>query len=119
MPAALITIVLFVIYDLVRRKPAIEPEFARTFDSAGSLERTTPHGALPEARITPLTVVDDDDEYDDDGYVDEDEEYDYYDESESRDLLNLSEDDDPEDDDPEPPQSPRDRWGRRAGSKAG
>ena len=124
-PAALITIVLFVIYDLVRRKPAIEPEAVRTFDSAGSLERTTPHGALPEARITPLTVVDDDDEYDDDGYVDEDEdededeEYDYYDESDPGDVLSFSEDDDPEDDDPEPPQSPRDRWGRRAGSKAG
>ena len=110
-PAALITIAIFVIYDLIRPKPAVEPEFAQTFDAAGSLEGSTAHGALPEAKITPLTVVDDDDD-DDDAEDDEDE-------SPSGNLLDLSDDEPAEDDDDPEPPSPKDRWGRKAGSKAG
>lgn len=96
-PAALLVILLFFIYDLLRPKPAIEAENASDFEAAGAIEFES-RRELPEAMITPLSVVDE--------------------ETIESDVLN---DDNPDgDDDPNPPAKPKDsRWGRNADTKAG
>ena len=119
-PAALAVILAFTIYDLLRRKPEIEDPYAgQSFESAGSLTSGDAQRALPEARITPLTVVDEDGDFDDD-------EYEYYDEDEFDVLVESDDDgdlynDEPfeDDDDPQPPKrSKGSRWGRDADGKA-
>ena len=98
-PAALIMIVLFTVYDLLRRTPEVEFDSRETFDAAGAID-VTHRSALAEASVTSLTVVDEEDDYphEDDGDV-------------------LGEDsDDGDDGEPESPKEPR--WGRSAGGKA-
>ncbi len=112
-PAALLCILAFWIYDLIRPKPAHLDPASASFDSAGMLDAGDERQALPEAHITPLTVVDEDDyEYYDDEYDDEfDDEYEEDD---------YEAEDSDSDDDPEPPERPDEpRWGRRADTKAG
>ena len=113
-PAALITILLFVIWDALRRKPE-EHELrpAEEFEPAGVLEASGQR-ALPEGDttvVTPLTVVDEEDDLDHldvggDVLADDDVEEEFLD----------------DDDDPEPTTKKRSkdgRWGRDASSKAG
>lgn len=92
-------IVLFTVYDLLRRTPEAEFDSRETFDAAGAID-VTHRSALAEASVTSLTVVDEEDDYphEDDGDV-------------------LGEDsDDGDDGEPESPKEPR--WGRSAGGKA-
>lgn len=98
-PAALIMIVLFTVYDLLRPKPEPEFETGETFDAAGAIDASR-RNALPEASVTSLSVVDE-----------EDGDY-----AQSSDDI-LGDDADEGDDEPKPPKEPR--WGRSAGSKAG
>lgn len=118
-PAALLLILLFTLYDLLRPKPALD-SYAPAFDDAGELGT---RGALPEAKITPLTVVDEDGEQfastgsvdgDDDEYLEDEDGFDKHDFNE----YDESEFDD--DDDPTPPQRKKEnRWGRDADPRAG
>lgn len=111
-PAALIMIVLFTVYDLLRPKAApVHAPSSDLFDAAGVLEAMRSQ-ALPEGSVTPLTVVDEDDDTNkesdagsnDDGHTEADVETD------EPDL----------DDDPDPPRKSRDnRWGRGTGREAG
>ncbi len=91
-PAALVTILLFVIVDLFRRKPAEEFEPAEGFEAAGVLDASSTR-ALPEASVTTLIVVDEDES--DVLAEDEDEE----DDAESDEDADESDDDDDDDDD--------------------
>ncbi len=112
-PAALLTILGFVIFDLLRRKPEPEPVYqSDPFDAAGVLEATGQR-ALPETTaIRNLTVVDEE-EAADNGF--------------ERDILAGEEtavhESNEFDDDPTPPSTKKSskdgRWGRDAGSKAG
>lgn len=110
-PAALLVILAFVIFDALRKKPEAEQlRRADDFDPAGVLEASGQR-ALPEGTVTPLVVVDEDEEELEpivgDDVLAEDEEED------------LIEDDDP-DDEPESKKRSKDgRWGRDASSKAG
>ncbi len=92
-PAALITILALTVYDLLRRKPAIEPLQAEAFEPAGAIQVES-RRELPEAMITPLSVVDDEGDL-------------------------LTEEDPGGDDDPNPPSRRESRWGRDADPKAG
>lgn len=116
-PAALAVILLFVIWDALRKKPeaqVLRP--ASEFEAAGVLEaegqRALPEGA---STVTPLIVVDEDDG--DDDYEDD------LDPDVGDDILSDDEDelyDDEDDPEPEPKKRPKDgRWGRDASSKAG
>jgi hypothetical protein len=105
-PAALLVILGFALLDLIRRKPT-EPKLRRAedFDAAGVLEA---HGqrALPEAKVTPLVVVDkaDGPNPEADIFADEPDE----------------ELDDEDGDEPKAQKRSKDgRWGRDASSKAG
>ena len=122
LPAALAIILLFTVFDLLRRKPAIDEYDVPAFDAAGSLEAGDQR-ALPEASITPLTVVDEDEQLHVEEFnvlVEEDDEFEYYDE----DAEYYDDEDDEseiydEDEDPRPPKrSKNNRWGRDAGGKA-
>lgn len=108
-PAALLVIFAFVIFDLLRKKPEEETlRRAEDFTPAGVLEAQGQR-ALPEANVTPLVVVDEDDgneEFSDDDVLNEDD--DEFDEEE------------PDDDGPKSKKRSKDgRWGRDASSKAG
>lgn len=104
-PAALIMIVLFTVYDLLRPKPpVVEAPSSDLFDAAGVLEAMRSQ-ALPEGSVTPLVVVDEDENEAEEQEAEDDED-DGDDESDESDI----------DDDPDPPGS---RWGRDPGSKAG
>ena len=108
-PAALLVIFAFVIFDLLRKKPA-EPTLRRAedFTAAGVLEAQAQR-ALPEASVTPLVVVDEEEELavsDSDVLNEEDEE--------------EPDEDEPNGDDPKAKKRSKDgRWGRDASSKAG
>jgi len=112
-PAALIVIFAFVIFDLLRKKPAEESlHRADDFDAAGILEAQAQR-ALPEASVTPLVVVDEDENEDDDL---DDQETDLLREEDEDD----SDEDEPDGDDPKAKKRSKDgRWGRDASSKAG
>lgn len=115
-PAALVTILLFVIWDLFRKKPAEALVPAEPFDAAGVLDAASQR-ALPEASVTTLVVVDEDgDELD--VLSDEDDDEDEDDESSEDDEDEDEGDDDDEDGDTSS-KSKSSRWGRDAGSKAG
>ncbi len=113
-PAALVIILLFTVFDLIRRKPEETPLEAEGFDAAGELDASEQR-ALPES-TTRLTVVDEDEVgTDDDGIID---------------VLakeSSGDDEDSEGGDDEPPtnkskkkdRSKDGRWGRDASSKAG
>ncbi len=95
-PAALLLILLFTVYDLLRRKPAVEAPDAVDFEAAGSIEHES-RRELPEAMITPLSVVDEEDV-----------------------LLDNDYDDFGDGDDPHPPSRAKEsRWGRDTDPKAG
>ena len=109
-PMALLTILVFTIWDLVRKKPEQTLRRADDFEPAGILEAKGSR-ALPEASFTPLVVVDEDEEVE---------------------LDILDEDDDQETDDEPDEQASEEtgdtstkkrskdgRWGRDASSKAG
>ncbi|MGI9605927.1 MAG: hypothetical protein ACR2P0_07280 [Acidimicrobiales bacterium] len=101
-PAALLTILAFVVFDLIWHKPEpVEEEF----DPNAVLDAPS-HRALPEANVTSLVVVDAE------GRVNPD--------PPDRDVL--AEDDgassDDPDDDPTPKRGRTTRWGRDASSKA-
>lgn len=119
-PAALIVILFFTIFDLIRRKPEEKPLEGEAFDAAGELDSKSQR-ALPES-TTRLTVVDEDESdilaEEDDGIIDV--------------VAKEGADadaDDFEDGDDEPPKnsskkkkkdrSKDGRWGRDASSKAG
>ena len=120
-PAALAVILLFTLFDLLRRKPAVKTEEDEDFDAAGILEAQGQR-ALPEATIRrPLTVVDENEEHSDILGHDDD-------------IIEVVAKDDvddlEDDDDDEPPKSKSKsrskskrskdgRWGRDASSKAG
>lgn len=108
-PAALLVIFAFVIFDLLRKKPAEEPlRRADDFDPAGVLEAQAQR-ALPEASVTPLVVVDEDEQI-------EVSEADVLSEEDEDD----SDEDEPDGDDPKAKKRSKDgRWGRDASSKAG
>ena len=112
-PAALVTILLFVIVDLFRKKPDAELQPAEPFDAAGVLDAASTR-ALPEASVTTLVVVDEDEGESDILAEDEAEEED--DDATSEDDGDGSDDDD---DDDSSSKSKSSRWGRDAGSKAG
>ena len=122
-PAALATILLFVIWDLFRKKPAEPLATAEPIDAHGVLDASSQR-ALPEASVTTLVVVDEDGE-DVDVLSDEDSEYDddYDEDAEYDDDYDYDEDDedfdDDGDDDDSSSKSKSSRWGRDAGSKAG
>lgn len=107
-PAALLMIIVFVLYDLIRPKPEpLQP--AQPLDSFGILEAGSAR-ALPEASITTLVVVDDEVA---ERSVSEDSDT----EDEDSDAIYDVED---EDTDAQPPRkSKSSRWGRDADSKAG
>ena len=111
-PAALVTILLFVIVDLFRRKPAEEFEPADSFDAAGVLDAASTR-ALPEASVTTLIVVDEDES----DVLAEDEDEEEADDDSDEDSDESDDDDD--DDDDSSSKSKSSRWGRDAGSKAG
>ena len=129
-PAAVLTILAFFIFDLLRPKPEVQEVQAQPFDAAGELTLGDPK-ALPEAKTT-LTVVEEGDEYQNfdeyDDYDDPDYDEDVLatetdDVSEAMEVeseeLNTSEH---SDDDPDGDKKSKDkdgRWGRNAGSKAG
>ena len=99
-PAALVVIILFTLFDLLFKKdePVEAPEEYEPFDAAGALE-AAPQRALPESSVrTPLTIVDG--EYDD---YDESDEYDDFDEDEEDGVIDVVaiEDDDDDDFDPD------------------
>ena len=113
-PAALITILGFVLLDLVRPKPDPVPTYDRpAFDAAGVLEASGQR-ALPETTIMrPLTVVDEEEPTNNQA-------------APSTDILDVDgtaiHESPDHDDDPTPPTkkgSKPGRWGRDAGSKAG
>ena len=107
-PAALLVIFAFVIFDLLRKKPA-EPTLRRAedFTAAGVLEAQAQR-ALPEASVTPLVVVDEEELAVSDSDVLNEEDEDEPDE------------DEPNGDDPKAKKRSKDgRWGRDASSKAG
>ena len=112
-PAAILVILAFVIFDLLRKKPTHTPlRRSEDFDAAGVLESQA-RRALPEASVTPLVVVDED-EADDEGD----------DDLSDTDVLGDDEDDEsneePDDDGPKSKKRSKDgRWGRDASSKAG
>ena len=98
-PAALIMIVLLVLYDLIFGRP--EPTApAQPLDSYGILEAGSARAALPEASITTLVVVDDEPD----------------EEPEPEEAAAESGDDTGDDG---PTRRKSNRWGRDAGSKAG
>ncbi len=109
-PAALLVILLFVIYDALRKKPEVPLRRADDFEAAGVLEANA-HRALPEGVVTPLVVVDEEElkpESGDDILAEPEE------------AEVIVEDDGPEDDEPKAKKRSKDgRWGRDASSKAG
>lgn len=122
-PAALVVILLFTVFDLIRRKPEEAPVEAEAFDAAGEIEGSTQR-ALPES-TTRLTVVDEEQGDilagdDGDGIIDVVA-------KEGSQADNDFDGEDFEDGDDEPPtkkskkkdRSKDGRWGRDASSKAG
>ena len=109
-PVALLTIVVFTIWDLVRKKPEPALRRADEFEAAGILEAQGSR-ALPEANFTPLVVVDEDEETESDVLNDPvDEETD----------AERDEDVSEEAEDTSTKKRSKDgRWGRDASSKAG
>jgi len=114
-PAALLTILGFVIFDALRKKPELAP--AVDFDPAGALEAESQR-ALPEGqRGATLTVVDED-ELDVPPPLDSD----ILAEAEEAEVEHDTDVTDDDDDDNEPTTKKRSkdgRWGRDASSKAG
>ncbi len=109
-PVALLMILVFTIWDLLRKKPEPVIRRAEDFEPAGILEAQGSR-ALPEANFTPLVVVDEDEEEDGGGDAD---------------VLAGDDQDDDEDDSADDEtttsktkRSKDGRWGRDASSKAG
>ncbi len=110
-PAALAVILLFVIWDALRKKPeADQMRRADDFEPAGVLEASA-QPALPEGKVTPLVVVDEEEldpaDIGDDILAEVDDE------------EVIVEDDDPDDEPKSKKRSKDGRWGRDASSKAG
>ncbi len=108
-PVVLGLIALYWIYDLLRPPTRTTGHDAADIDAHGTLEAASAR-ALPEARITPLVVVDEDDDAQepaadlDEGLVDSD---------------GNGDGDGDDDGDGDGPSSSANRWGRDASSKAG
>ena len=120
-PVALLTILVFTIWDLVRKRPKASLRHADDFEAAGILEAQGSR-ALPEANFTPLVVVDEDDEAEAEADVleelDEFDEFDEFDEEETDDEPDERFIDETEETSTEK-RSKDGRWGRDASSKAG
>ncbi len=121
-PVALLMILIFTIFDLIRGRGAkTEHVPVEEFDAAGEIE-PAPQRALPESTIRrPLTVVDEAQETDILA-VDED----IIDVVAKEDQEDLVEEASSDDDDDEPPSNKKNkkrskdgRWGREASTKAG
>lgn len=111
-PAALAVILLFIIWDALRKKPEVDQlRRADDFEPAGVLEASA-QPALPEgSKVTPLVVVDEEEldpaDMGDDVLADDEDE------------DAIIEDDDPDDEPKSKKRSKDGRWGRDASSKAG
>lgn len=108
-PAALLMILVFTIYDFFRKKPEPQLRRAEDFDAAGVLEAQGTR-ALPEANFTPLLIVDEDEDLSTDVLAEEDE------------VEEVAESETKASDDEATTKSKRSkdgRWGRDASSKAG
>ena len=117
-PAALLVILLFVIYDALRKKPEQQLDPAHQFEAAGALAAES-QPALPEGARAPLVVVDEeipDDEPDEEILATPASEHDIL---ADEDEL-VVDGDEPDDDEPDDKKRSKDgRWGRDASSKAG
>lgn len=112
-PAAVLMIVLFVLYDLIRPRP--EPLYpAQPIDSYGILEAGSAR-ALPEASITTLVVVDDDDRPTTGARDDRDAP----ETSDKDEIYDVDDEDDDEGESDPPRKSKSSRWGRDAAKEAG
>ncbi|MDW3175901.1 MAG: hypothetical protein R8J94_00795 [Acidimicrobiia bacterium] len=113
-PAALLMILVFTIWDFFRKKPEVPLRRAEDFEPAGVLEAQGTR-ALPEANFTPLVVVDEDEE-------DNDDRTDVLADSSGGDDDGGDGDRRKSDDDTSTSKNRRSkdgRWGRDASSKAG
>ena len=115
-PATLIVILFFTVWDLIRRKPQEETVIPEPSETSGALSPTEQR-ALPESSTTRLTVVDED-EADNDRNADDGDVIDVLSEEAKNDEFDGG-DDEPPNNSKKSKKSKDDRWGRDASSKAG
>lgn len=112
-PVALLMILVFTIWDLLRKKPETQLRRADDFEAAGILEAQGSR-ALPEANFTPLVIVDEDEKPESDVLHDFEEDEDFEPDDEPDETVSEETDDPPTE-----KRSKDGRWGRDASSKAG